>query len=658
GGYLTALLTPGGDTHTFGYTAKGARKSWTLPDGATYGYTFDTERRPTSVTAPSGSRLEFSYADGFTSGVTFDGGSIEQDRAPCGRLDALTRASERTIFAYDGWLKTSETRTGEATATLAWTYNADMAPSAFTYAGGTQTYAYDDDGGLVSAAPFAIERSAEAGLPTRVSAPGIELARTFSTYGELDASALSVAGSPTYSYSLARDVAGRITQRTSTDSDGSASSTYAYDALGRLTAVSRGGTLLESYSYDADGNRTAYRAPVRGIEDTVTVALSGAGHTLASGEMTAIYDIDGYLTTRTSSEGTSTFAFSALGGLAGVTLPDGREISYVYDGAGLRVAKRIDGVVAERYLWADATRLLAVMDGEGELVARFTYADARTPNLMETPAGTFSLAYDQVGTLTGVVDEDGTVVKRVVRDSFGVLVADSNPGFRVAIGFAGGLEDADTGLVLFGARDYDPELGRWTSRDPIDFGGGDSNLYAYCGGDPVSRVDPSGLMTFGSGFGVSFAWVVGGVDFSVMLVGDDAGNLGLAFSAGGHAGLAVGTSGYVQWQGTGARTIYDPRGPSGSGGGSAYAGPGGGFERVSGGACGSEYSGLNLQLGAGAGAEAHVGLSNSWVVGVNLTEPIALAQERISMGGYDIGPSRTVSPPVPYSTLPRPSEEY
>ncbi len=51
----------------------------------------------------------------------------------------------------------------------------------------------------------------------------------------------------------------------------------------------------------------------------------------------------------------------------------------------------------------------------------------------------------------------------------------------------------NTGLVRFGYRDYDPEVGRWTAKDPISFAGGDANLYAYVGGDPVNWVDPWGL---------------------------------------------------------------------------------------------------------------------------------------------------------------------
>src|SRR3989337_3944057 len=60
-------------------------------------------------------------------------------------------------------------------------------------------------------------------------------------------------------------------------------------------------------------------------------------------------------------------------------------------------------------------------------------------------------------------------------------------------GFAGGLHDRDTGLVRFGARDYDPSIGKWTAKDPIDFSGGDVNLFNYVGNDPINWIDPFGL---------------------------------------------------------------------------------------------------------------------------------------------------------------------
>jgi RHS repeat-associated protein len=83
-------------------------------------------------------------------------------------------------------------------------------------------------------------------------------------------------------------------------------------------------------------------------------------------------------------------------------------------------------------------------------------------------------------------------VSSIDYDSFGRVLTDTNPGFQ-PFGFAGGLYDADTGLVRFGARDYDAYTGRWTAKDPILFGGGLANLHSYVGSDPINRIDPTGL---------------------------------------------------------------------------------------------------------------------------------------------------------------------
>jgi len=60
------------------------------------------------------------------------------------------------------------------------------------------------------------------------------------------------------------------------------------------------------------------------------------------------------------------------------------------------------------------------------------------------------------------------------------------------------LYDSDTGLTRFGFRDYDAETGRWTAKDPILFGGGDSNLYGFVLQNPVNWIDPWGLLPGGA----------------------------------------------------------------------------------------------------------------------------------------------------------------
>jgi uncharacterized protein RhaS with RHS repeats len=83
---------------------------------------------------------------------------------------------------------------------------------------------------------------------------------------------------------------------------------------------------------------------------------------------------------------------------------------------------------------------------------------------MTRGGATYYLTYDQVGSLRIVADVSGNVVKRINYDSFGNIIEDTDPTFQIPFGFAGGLHDRDTGLVRFGYRDYDPDVGRWTLR--------------------------------------------------------------------------------------------------------------------------------------------------------------------------------------------------
>ena len=96
-------------------------------------------------------------------------------------------------------------------------------------------------------------------------------------------------------------------------------------------------------------------------------------------------------------------------------------------------------------------------------------------------------------------------------------------------GFASGIYDADTKLVRFGARDYDPRVGRWTSKDPIRFAGGDADLYGYVLNDPVNFVDPSGLVS--ATFSI-FAGVGGTFTFGLDNQGDAFFEFGLGLGGG------------------------------------------------------------------------------------------------------------------------------
>jgi RHS repeat-associated protein len=98
-----------------------------------------------------------------------------------------------------------------------------------------------------------------------------------------------------------------------------------------------------------------------------------------------------------------------------------------------------------------------------------------------------------VGTLKVLANDQGETIKAIDYDSFGNVLVEEWPWLFVPLGFAGGLRDRHTGLVRFGCRDYDPEVGRFTAQDPLGDTGGDHDPYEYCVDDPVNAVDPTGL---------------------------------------------------------------------------------------------------------------------------------------------------------------------
>jgi RHS repeat-associated protein len=172
------------------------------------------------------------------------------------------------------------------------------------------------------------------------------------------------------------------------------------------------------------------------------------------------------------------------------------DIHYVHDALGRRIGKIRDGNLEKGWLYADALNPIAQLDSSGNVEATFLYGTrAHVPDAMVLTDGTvYRFIADHLGSVRLVVNaETGEVVQRMDYDAFGRVLNAVNPDFQ-PFGFAGGLYDHDTGLVRFGARDYDAYTGRWTAKDPILFDAGDENLYGYVGNDPVNNVDVDGLI--------------------------------------------------------------------------------------------------------------------------------------------------------------------
>ena len=215
-------------------------------------------------------------------------------------------------------------------------------------------------------------------------------------------------------------------------------------------------------------------------------------------DVTFAWDENGSLESTADASGTTLYDYDVFGGLRFVELPDGTSIEYAIDPAGRRIGRThydTDGSTvldSRRWLYGDALNPVAELDGTGVVTSIFVYGSrGHVPDYMVRGGEVFRIISDVRGSVRLVVNATtGELVQRLDYDAWGRITNEAGDPLFQPFGFAGGLRDPETGLTRFGARDYDPRVGRWTSRDPILFNGGQENLYVYVGGDPVNSFDP------------------------------------------------------------------------------------------------------------------------------------------------------------------------
>lgn len=150
---------------------------------------------------------------------------------------------------------------------------------------------------------------------------------------------------------------------------------------------------------------------------------------------------------------------------------------------------------------------------------------------------------EQLGSNSVITDEDGNEVMRYKYSPFGNLIR-SQGNTEDSYRFTGKEFDGMTGLYYYGARYYDPTIGRFITEDPIQDGW---NWFVYCENNPLKYVDPDGLEivtanvliflgggTAGAGgYMMSLVDYESGLDFSFNKEQFSWRKLGVSFVAGG-----------------------------------------------------------------------------------------------------------------------------
>lgn len=497
-GNLTSVTPPSRPAHGLGYTAADKLASYTPAAASGAGgdavhYSYNLDRQLTAVTLPSSKNVSLQYNNsGQLTTIATPSGQYQYGySAKTGQLASLIAGidGESLGFSYDGVLPTQTAYSGPVTGTLKATYNNNFQVTGLSVDDTPITYGYDTDGLLTQAGGLAVARSTQNGLVTGTTLDSIQTSRGYDRFGETTTYAVTAGSISRYAASYTYNKDGEITAVSETVASAAKSQSYGYDKNGRLTSVTEDG-VTTTYGYDANGNRIS-------INGTSVATYNARDQLLTYGSNNYTWNADGELATKTTSNGTTHYTWNALGELTHVALPDGTTIHYLYDGLGRRIGKEKNGTLVAGYLYA-GSRIVAKTDSTGQVTERFVYATrANVPDSLITysggsATGTYRIVSNQVGSVREVINAaTDKIVQQIGYDVWGNITSDTNPGFQ-PFAFAGGLYDANVGLVHFGARDYDPETGRWISLDPFLFAGHESNLYEYVIDDPITGIDPNG----------------------------------------------------------------------------------------------------------------------------------------------------------------------
>jgi RHS repeat-associated protein len=266
---------------------------------------------------------------------------------------------------------------------------------------------------------------------------------------------------------------------------------FGYDAVDRVLS-SINSTLPaarnEAFAYDPEGNWTT-DARVHDAADELT---QDANYDYS-------YDAEGNLaqkTNRTNPADQTNYTYDAQNRLVQVVSPLGTSV-YAYAALGRRIARTVNGTTT-RYI-LDEQNVRLELDGSNALSAANTHAALDRLLVRDQGGAPMFFQGDALGNTTALTDAPGAVLERYRYSAFGKLEV-LNPDFTAKAGnipsqhftFTGREWEPEAGLYFNRARFYDPDSGRWLSRDPIRENGG-INLYGYVGNDPVNKSDPFGL---------------------------------------------------------------------------------------------------------------------------------------------------------------------
>ena len=530
-----------GGTVQYSYDAVGNMISMTDANGYTTNYAYDPLSRPTSIIDPLSHTTSNTYdAVGNIVGLTdANGNSTSYDYDALNRLTEIAYDDGQTVsYGYDATgnrlmmidshgttnyqydnLNRLVNVINPDSQTVGYTYDAVSNRIQMTYPDGkTMAYGYDANNRLTGVTDWnshiaGYSYDANSNLIGMTYPNGMSTEYLYDENNQLieliNEDSTQVVSSFEYTLDATgnrQSVAEWFSERFEDESGipQVLTTSYEYDDLYRLTQVNYPFEEIVSYNYDPMGNRISMTTTVDEIDKTINYVYDASDRLLQSGGTTYDYDNNGNMVRKTENPGRITSynydGANRLIALSKIFDKSQKEIyNFEYDGDGNRLSKTtINGkrTKSNEYLLDVNINLPQVLTESNDKDTTFYAHGLDLISMTDPHRGEFYYHYDGLGSVRSMSDSKESIKTIYLYDAFGQTrkeMGHVDNDFR----FTGEQMDDETGLIYLRARYYDPNVGRFISKDPFTGFVSDTqslNRYSYVRNNPVRFVDPWGLL--------------------------------------------------------------------------------------------------------------------------------------------------------------------
>lgn len=495
---LTRTVDSKGNATQIWYDSIGRKLKMDDPDMGVWTYDYDVLGNLIKQTDAKGQILEFSYdalnrliekkANAQTLATYLYDDPVKENCV--GRLSKVTDQSGSTEFFYDilgREIKSTKT-VDSMPYTVERTYDILDRLISLKYPDSeVVNYSYDSHSGLLesvasSSGNYVNDTTYNAKGQIKNIQYGNGTQTTYAYGQDLRLSRILTAGtSNLQDLNYVFDKNGNIT--TLTDNLRSNIRTYSYDSLDRLTQANnvpspQGGYENFNYQYDSIGNMT-YKSYV----GVMAYGINAGPHAVTTaGGSNYSYDANGNMTQGKN----KTLEYDAENRIIRINQL-GVITDFVYDGDGGRV-KKITPSGTTTYIGS-----LFEIDSASGKATKHIFAGSNKVCSVESTGNKYFIHSDHLGSSSVVTDQNGAQVSHYEYTPYGSVAqveGSDVTGYKFT-----GKELDNTGLYFYGARYYDPEIGRFVTADTLvqaPYNPQTLNRYSYCANNPLNYVDPSG----------------------------------------------------------------------------------------------------------------------------------------------------------------------